>query len=572
MKRILGILLALSLVLSAPALAESDGYWTDNDDIYYHALENCGGIEGRVPISLEGAAEFEKYPCPVCVPVADDGRAPTAAARGNVIVARFSDAWLAGHESELTGVFGMSGTSVLEGEAAQRKLAELVHGEEYARALSGEAVMEYTPAIYKVEDLSMRHIGCAWYILALPNDGFGARWDMEWVAFAGEVSLKDGALTLDADRQTVNETLSLDLELLHDSEPEYVREGEPEIHVYAALDAHLAVVHESNPDVNRLEDVELRIGGSSCGPMQGREQGGQALYYCALTDGELAALRSGAQAELWHEPDNANADYMGGPYAAAVYGTSQKMGIVDRDGNYVVEPEYDYIYRWSAEEAHAVAPTPFFCNRKGGGSAILDGDTLEVLFECARNSYYENPAVFRELEDASAFWSGEPCAFRSMADGSALFEYAGQDACGWWPDAGYRVLAEGMPQRMVAVKGDGADAQMSLIDNHGELIPGAIHQRITALYWRGERGVFLAEKFDPQQYRGAGFGESRSYYDLNGGAYDGRACYGEDWRCGLIDQDGNALTELKYVSVACATDGTIALIGEDGEIETVKFS
>ena len=92
MKRAFAALLALALSLSAWALSEADGYWTNNADIYYHAAQNCGGAGGRVPISLEGAAEFEKYPCPVCVPAEDDGGAPAAAVRGGVIVVRFSDA------------------------------------------------------------------------------------------------------------------------------------------------------------------------------------------------------------------------------------------------------------------------------------------------------------------------------------------------------------------------------------------------------------------------------------------------------------------------------------------------
>ncbi len=577
MRKGLAMLLALSLALIAPALAEAEGYWTNNEDIYYHALENCGGVEGRVPISLEGAAEFEKYPCPVCVPDEDDGDEPTAAARYSVIVVRFSDSWLA--KQELTGVFGFMGEAIYEGAEAERMRAELLHGEAYANfPEDGTQVWALAPDLLEQDGdealctlLCRRHIGSAWYVILLPTQRFGDSWEMYWRVNADQVWMEGGALHTCFERQTVEEHRALKLALLHGSEPEYSRDGEPEVRVYQALDTHVAVIYESDPDENLLQDVELRIGGEYAGTMQGRLQDGRAIYYSALTEGEMNALRNGAAVELARESPAEGADFSGTPYAAAVYGSSERMGIVDRDGNWVVQPEYDFIYRQSAEEAHATTPTPFFCNRKGGGSVILDGDTLEVLFECERNACYENPAVFREIGDASAFWAGESCIFRSLADGSALFEYAGQEACGWWPDAGYRVLAEGEPQRMVAVKGDGADAQMSLIDNRGESIPGVTHQRITPLYWKGERGVFLAEKFDPGQYVGAGFGENRTTYDLSGGAYDGRACYGSDWRCGLIDEDGSALTEMKYVSIACSTDGTISLIGEDGSIETLTL-
>lgn len=67
MKKLLSILFILLLCAPA-AFADGDGYWTTNQDPYYHIDPYCQGAEDMLPISLEGAAEFDKFPCPLCQP------------------------------------------------------------------------------------------------------------------------------------------------------------------------------------------------------------------------------------------------------------------------------------------------------------------------------------------------------------------------------------------------------------------------------------------------------------------------------------------------------------------------
>ena len=66
MKKLLAILFALLCCLGA-AHADGDEFWTTKDDPLYHADVNCGGAAEMRPISLEGAKEFRKYPCPRCI-------------------------------------------------------------------------------------------------------------------------------------------------------------------------------------------------------------------------------------------------------------------------------------------------------------------------------------------------------------------------------------------------------------------------------------------------------------------------------------------------------------------------
>ena len=66
MKKLLMMLFIL-LCCAGAALADGDEYWTTKDDPHYHAEETCGGAAEMRPISLDGAREFQKYPCPRCV-------------------------------------------------------------------------------------------------------------------------------------------------------------------------------------------------------------------------------------------------------------------------------------------------------------------------------------------------------------------------------------------------------------------------------------------------------------------------------------------------------------------------
>ncbi len=561
MKRAVVWLLALLTTLGGAAHAAADGYWTGGADIYYHAVERCGGVEGRVPISLEGAAEFEKYPCPACVPAEDDGAEPRAAARDGVVVVRFSDAWLA--RQEFGGVFALTLTERYAGERAEQELARLLHGADYARfreAGEGTAVVPNVDG--DALTLQLRHIDSAWYAIVYPNGGSLKSWTLEWTASAGRVWMENGELNAYFDRQTPQEERKLEPEPLDGSQPVFSGAGEPEVNVYEALDTYVAAIHERNPDANLLEGVSLRLGGALCAAeLRGRVSGGEALYYCALTEGELAALRAGASVELSHASPAEDADFGDTPYAAAPYGTSGRMGVVDLEGNFVVVPDYEWVVRpaYMTPGYETAEPRPFFCRRTDGTWEVLDGETLAPRFEIDEEPHYDNQAVFH-----TGAAGGASACYRALADGSKLFDFDGT-LCDRI-DGGYAVRTRGAPQRMVAWRGEGAKTQACLIDNTGGIIPDTRYPRVTALYWQDGRGAYLVERFAAGEADGSAPSGGSAY--TYGSAYSGAKTYGSDWRCGLIDEDGRALTELKYVSIECEMDGTIRLTGEDGAVET----
>jgi hypothetical protein len=196
---------------------------------------------------------------------------------------------------------------------------------------------------------------------------------------------------------------------------------------------------------------------------------------------------------------------------------------------------------------------------------VLHGETLDTILQMEVEDQYirgefVNPSVF-------ASYSGKGMQLRSLTDGSVLFELCYDETGNYGgkitnTDGYYRVLADGYPTRMAAWRGDGPQAKAWLIDNSGNCISDDF-QRITPLIWSRDGGAFLVESFDPADYDDETFGGNKQSYFEYGKKYDGSA-YGEGWRCGLIDQDGNILVEMKYTDVETYEDGTIWFTAEDG--------
>lgn len=579
MKR--GFLWALILALCLPcaALGEAgSGFFTRSADLYYHYNEFCGGSGGMVPISQAAAQAFGKHVCPVCMPEEDTGGEIQAVVRGGTIVVRFPDARLA--EAELTDVFGWSQDSVYPGDAGARMLAHCLHGESYnafmAELQGGGAAQgrALEPEILSGSDvmiMSLRHIGGSWYAVARSDAKPGERWNMYWRINSHALNMQPDGLHIVFDRQSVESWLELPLGQMGDADPVYeYSEGSLRVEAYRAMDAVIAVVYDSAADADFLQDVQLRIGGADSGiEVTGYMNGKTGVYCCVLTEGELAALQSGAQAELWRRPLSETADYMGTPYAGARRGSGD-FGVIDARGEFVVEAKYASVDRPDPALYRINAHRPFFCVGKDGSLTLLHGETLQQIVRIKKNDEileweYMNPAVFATRTENGLF-------LRSMTDGEILFRLkAGEDGSYTGDiqavDGHYRVLANGLPGCMVAWQGAQPDTRAWLIDNHGNAVQDTQYQRVTPLIWSGNAGVFLVESYLAEDYDGSTFaGEKPSAYAY-GAVYAGEA-YGDNWRCGLIDQDGNAIAGTKYVSVEVAADGEIRMGRDDGGFDS----
>lgn len=574
MKKGLLFLVFALLVLQSCAYADvQDGFWTCNEDLYYHFNRYCGGAADMVPISEAAAQAFDKYVCPVCFQREDAGEDVQAVVRGGTIVVRFSDAWLA--QPELTGVFGWSPDSEYTGTEAEALLADFLHGDAYNSFMTdlmadGNAEgRARIPDILTVEGelmMNSRHIGNAWYVVVRPAERFDDSWNMYWRINGIKLRRSSNGLFTNFDLQTVEEHKALKLIKGGSSGPVFEMENDAmQMAVYRELDANIAVIYEKNADKDFLENAQLRIPGMPRGiELDGYMDGKQGVYCCTMTDAELALLKNGAQPEIWHKPLLEDAQFMDSPYAEVQRGTGDS-GIIDREGNFVVEAKYDSVFRPDPLSFRITTPRPFFCKEKDGGLAVLHGETLDSIVQLKVEDKYlrgefVNPSVFETH-------GGKGLQLRSLTDGSVLFElpfdetgnYSGEIT---GVDGYYRVLADGYPTRMVAWNGEGPGAQAWLIDNNANRVCDDF-QRITPLTWSGERGAFLVESFDPDDYDDATFGGEKQTAFEYGLKYNGSA-YGEDWRCGLIDQDGNTLVEMKYISMEVMGDGTIWFTAADG--------
>lgn len=147
----------------------------------------------------------------------------------------------------------------------------------------------------------------------------------------------------------------------------------------------------------------------------------------------------------------------------------------------------------------------------------------------------------------------------SAREGKTILAVAAEDVNP--VDADCRVVWYEEIERFV-VQQEGADL---LVDMDGRVIDyggtDAGVDRLTPLIWRDGAGVFLTERC-----AGAAFpvGERYAAGGVDRGKrYDGGA-YGDGWRCGLIDQDGNMLAACDYTAFSVDANGTIRLEAPGG--------
>lgn len=574
MRKGLLMLLAVLMLLPTCALADVQSqFWTCNEDLYYHFNRYCGGAGELVPISETAAQAFDKYLCPVCFPMEDAGEDVLAVVRGGTIVIRFSDAWLA--KPELEGVFGFSSDSEYAGEEAETLLAEYLHGDAYNSFLAdymadGKAEgRARIPAILATDGeliMNHRHVGEHWYVIVRPAEKFSNSWEMYWRIDGIKLRWEDGGLAANFDQQTLEKHKKLKLSACGSEGPAFkIENDELQMDIYREMDTNIAVIYEKDADADFLADARLRIPGMKQDiELNGYMDGKLGVYCCTLTEGELELLRRQAQPEIRHKPLLEDAQFMDSPYAEVQRGTGDS-GIIDREGNFVVEAQYDSVFRPHPDSFRITTPRPFFCREKDGGLTVLHGETLDSIAQLkAEDKYirgeFVNPSLFETH-------SGRGMQLRSLTDGSVLFELCYDETGNYGGeisnvDGYYRVLADGYPTCMVAWQGDGPGAKAWLIDNSGNRISDDF-QRITPLIWAGDNGIFLVECFAPEDYDDETFGGGKQIYFEYGKKYDGSA-YGDGWRCGLIDQNGNTLVEMKHTAMEVLEDGTLWFTAADG--------
>jgi len=592
------ILLLLAMLCSSALAAPADEYWTLKDDIYYHSAENCGGAGRRVPISGEAAAVFGKAPCHICIQEADEGSDIESVMRGGTIVLRISDKWMESFDT--SGVFGFSSPGYYGNEAAWDKLGEMLHGDALAAFLNdygddGSAAGEArVPCVLCTNGellMNQRHIGAHWYVTIRPAEKFKRSWDMYWRINDNDITMTAGGEIDRADtgireydhvfssefvRQTIEEHKTLTPESMDGAKAVFEKKyGSLEFFLFEGLEGHIGVLYENGADKDLLEAVELRIGSEeNAFAISGYMNGDKAVYVFVLTNAEVHAIRNeDAALSVYRKPITEDAEYMDTPYAGVRKGSkANHSGIIDREGNFVLEPVYNSVSRPHPESFRITAPRHFFVKDASGNVLILHGDTLqEIAMIKTTGDYispeYMNPSVFKLRFDGGM----KICSFR---DGSVLQTIPyGKD--GNYIDnindidGHFRILADGEPDCLVVNKGDMTDSECYLVNIENFQRTSESFNRITPLIWKGEKGIFLVENHSCEEMKDSFSGELQSYFEY-GRVYDGGA-YGDSWRCGLIDEEGAIVAPLEYTSIEVISEKEIRLGTPDGAFKTIRL-
>lgn len=581
-KLCIAVLLLMLPVFSA--LAETDGeFWTLRDDLYYHAYEHCGHADGMVSISSVASMAFGKYPCPICVPTEDDASEVQAVTRGGTIVLRFSDEYL--YSFDVEGVFGFNSGEEYSENAAWDALGEHLHGKrllnflsDYAENGSAEGISRKPDVLCTEGELMMnrRHIGGYWYIAIRPEIKFDSSWEMYWRIDEYDISMDaEQVFSEYFNRQTLEEHKLISIQSLSGDSASFTKDyGEIELQIFDGLDAHIGLIYEKNADEDFLEDVEVRINADAAFTANGYMNGSRAVYVFILTDAEANAIENeDASVSLERKSIIETADFMDSDYAAVRRG-SGNMGIIDRDGNFVVAADYASIMRPSESSYRITGQRPFLLTEQSGTIIILNGDTLEIIAEIEKSensrylsAEYMNPAVFKIR---SQYGMG----IYSLKDGSELYSVPFGSDGNYIDnisdiDGYFRVLADGEPTCLVMNKGYLIDSESYLIDIDGFKRCSESFHCITPLIWKDGKGIFLVEKHNCTQLASSFGGETMSCFEY-GSVYDGSA-YGETWRCGLIDEKGGIVASVVYTSIEVLSENEIRLGNADGDYETIEL-
>lgn len=309
------------LAMACGVAGAAETVWAGFFDFYYHDAPNCGLANGALTAIDFDNAVYDKglCPCPACVPDAVQYPGVEAVARGGTVVIRVPDDWLSALVAERPNAdFQASFTPYWSaeetGDAAARIVAEQLHGEAYLDYLKrdGQQAALIRPAIDIPEGallLNERHLGGAWLFALRPDEDVRAQMadegslDVGLYALVGTIRMDGGRLSAACNRRLDLER-SLGLYASRDTvdfERDY---GDIDLAVYDERDAAICVIHEHDPDPERLVDVALRLDGVDTGIALNGYLGGEgATYCCTLTWGELEALSRGAMPSLARADD-----------------------------------------------------------------------------------------------------------------------------------------------------------------------------------------------------------------------------------------------------------------------------
>ncbi|MBR3929082.1 MAG: WG repeat-containing protein [Clostridia bacterium] len=613
----------LSSPTSSPAAQpqppEAGTVFVSEDDPYYHAFEDCAGITGETEPLMERVARLSgKYACAVCCEFETKKPLVEAMSIGDILILRYEDEYL--YEPELTGVFGFSYPTSLEGEDALLKVSKYLHAKRYIDFINSAcqnksaSLLARTPGILYLfpgetasdindpyqaslkypdqKELSSRYIASSHYALYFPD--FKTE---KTISAYGRVNGIELTLQMDGDivrstdsftMQTIEDIASFDVRRIDEESLRHSSEaGDLPYSVYHTQNEYVLVLKEKHADPYLLENVTLRIGETEFTVNGYMDLSGDwealdeqcAVYALILTEKEADDIINGADIALEHLNFARIASESGYAYTPVQYGTGA-YGVMDASGEFVIAPEYENA--WSYQDLsglNAIGVTgPIILKDYAGTIYLYDGETLDEIawysMDGANSIGYAFPRSKRNSFNISSSGIYE---FR-RDEGVYLLSHTGEvlmsflyDESGNYENNLYyspTFLHEtvGYPDRIVLYeqKGSYVPDRMWIADLNGNRISRDF-ERLIPLTWSESGALFITVTYDRE------LAEKNFYlpYYEKGLPFSG---YETDpsFRLGLVDQNGNEVAECKYIALEIIED-LLYLTEENGEKRMIEL-
>ena len=568
MKRVLArkvmiiCLLITSFIFPTAALAQTE----ENDYIYgrmyRHASADCAFLKSA-PKEMNGVQEGETLcPCPICMQQPSYDQSISIYEFGGLLVVAIPDVAL--REPALdTSTFGWDGFDYTTGEEANRHLSELLHGNDYLRLLS--ALKEGTEAEAPVYELdfeaenckpfSSRYLGNTTY-LVYRQEKSG---ELTCRVFGGLARTQNGVLNVEiTGRYGI---LELPQSRYIPEPPDYIIRNGMTIGLYHLNDAVLLTVKTqsleceyNNPFIEDAAFYEytLLIDGlpvNSGNVIEGA-YGGE--FVTVMTIAEYEQIISGADVDLFCGVYSIM-DFEGTPFAMYINGYSSEYRGIVNDKAETLRTDTSDIWRLGDKffiETHAEegqkAGLELYDASHDSTVRFFESDHIWLADANSAICLIDDIANERYIVIRRDKPFGETIAIRTKSE---------------LEDKTYRyrvgfMIEDGEPKCFAM---DTSGRGWRLYGN--DLLPlSDFYYSLNPLIWHGNKGLIAVFKdtdfsiTDPEV------------------VYEGKTIeVGGMGQAGLMDENGNLITDIRYRSIQVISDTTVILIDSDGNELTITI-
>lgn len=330
MKRwlVLCVAACLAALFSCAAGEAADAAWVSEGQYEYcfHATARCRLAENVTERTQEAAEALGRHPCPVCWPDEAAYGGIECWERGGTLVIRIPDSAIAAQLSEASEPADVPEELLRESLNPQDDLARLVHGADYCRWADGatpgteQALEAFIPDLDAENTdallMSRRHLGAAWYLVVRPNEAGrkalkrNGQIDLPVAFYRADLRVANydaGATLHQGDGSTLwAGTLALSPKKSGGEVAYREEEGIGSYPVYVVRDADVntAVFRGAYAKGDSTAARFSYLGQKT--RLQGYVDGRDIVYICALTDGELAAMRDKLGYDLFAQTSDAD--------------------------------------------------------------------------------------------------------------------------------------------------------------------------------------------------------------------------------------------------------------------------